>query len=110
MTSPSRVRALQAKGTIHSRVGGGGCLKKPGVSEKGRDTPDVFTQKFTPIPFLHLISRQSLNAPNTVRLRTPHEHQREKETPEPLTSAEASGKGKIRSWERSVQDVTWAGQ
>jgi hypothetical protein len=31
----------------------------------------------------------------TVRLRTPHEHQREKETPEPLTSAGASGKGKI---------------
>ena len=26
----------------------------------------------------------------TVRLRTPHEHQREKETPEPLTSAKAS--------------------
>jgi hypothetical protein len=39
----------------------------------------------------------------TVRLRTPHEHQREKETPEPLTSAKASGKGKIPSWERSVQ-------
>jgi hypothetical protein len=46
----------------------------------------------------------------TVRLRTPHERQREKVTPEPLTSAGASGKGNIPSWERSVQDVTRAGQ
>jgi hypothetical protein len=40
----------------------------------------------------------------TVRLRTPHEHQREKETPEPLTSAKAPGRGKMledygRTWE-----------
>src|SRR5918995_4904144 len=34
----------------------------------------------------------------TVRLRTPHEHQREKETPEPLTSAGASGKGRMPMW------------
>jgi hypothetical protein len=33
----------------------------------------------------------------TVRLRTPHEHQREKETPEPLTSAGASGEGKMHA-------------
>src|SRR5215203_7067622 len=33
----------------------------------------------------------------TVRLRTPHEHQREKETPEPLTSAGASGKGRMQA-------------
>jgi hypothetical protein len=37
----------------------------------------------------------------TVRLRTPHEHQREKETPEPLTSAKASGKGMLPVWRRS---------
>jgi hypothetical protein len=61
----ARARALQAKGTIRSRVGGGGCLKKPGVSEKGPATPDVFTQKFTPIPFLHLKGSQLPNAPNT---------------------------------------------
>src|SRR5215212_2198294 len=40
----------------------------------------------------------------TVRLRTPHEHQREKETPEPLTSAGASGKGKMHA------DTTRAGE
>ena len=34
----------------------------------------------------------------TVRLRTPHEHQREKETPHPLTSAGASGKGRMPMW------------
>ena len=34
----------------------------------------------------------------TVRLRTPHEHQREKDTPEPLTSAKASGKGMQPVW------------
>src|SRR5919112_4136644 len=34
----------------------------------------------------------------TVRLRTPHEHQREKEMPEPLTSAGASGKGRMPMW------------
>jgi hypothetical protein len=37
----------------------------------------------------------------TVRLRTPHEHQREKETPEPLTSAGASGKGRMPMWKRT---------
>jgi hypothetical protein len=37
----------------------------------------------------------------TVRFRTPHEHQREKETPEPLTSAKASGKGMLPVWRRS---------
>jgi hypothetical protein len=37
----------------------------------------------------------------TVRLRTPHEHQREKETPEPLTSAKASGKGMLPVWKRT---------
>jgi hypothetical protein len=34
----------------------------------------------------------------TVRLRTPHEHQREKETPESLTSAKASGKSMLPMW------------
>jgi hypothetical protein len=37
----------------------------------------------------------------TVRLRTPHEHQREKETPEPLTSAGAAGKGRMPMWRRT---------
>src|SRR5688572_4762464 len=40
----------------------------------------------------------------TVRLRTPHEHQREKETPEPLASAGASGKGRMPMWKSPAVD------
>jgi len=42
----------------------------------------------------------------TVRLRTPHEHQREKETPDSLTGAEASGKGRMPS-SRAVYERAW---
>jgi hypothetical protein len=43
------------------------------------------------------------------RLRTTHEHQLEKETPEPLTSAKASGKGKMPGESRRTGEARWPG-
>jgi hypothetical protein len=46
----------------------------------------------------------------TVRLRTPQEHQREKETPEPLTSAGASGKGRMPMWRSPAVECSFVVQ
>ena len=46
----------------------------------------------------------------TVRLRTPHEHQREKETPEPLTSAGASGEGILPTWRSPAVECSFVVQ
>ena len=42
---PSRVRALQAKGTIHSGVGGGGVPKKSRAGGKSGPPPQMFLHK-----------------------------------------------------------------
>jgi hypothetical protein len=46
----------------------------------------------------------------TVRLRTPHEHQLEKETPEPLTSTGASGKGILPTWRNPAVECNFVVQ
>src|SRR5215208_935497 len=89
---------------------GWGSLKKAGLLGNSPRPPRCFYTIPISSPKRQAITLMLQTPEYTVRLRTAHEHQREKETPEPLTSAKASGKGKIPSWERSVQDVTWAGQ
>src|SRR5688500_18927311 len=46
----------------------------------------------------------------TVRIRTPHEHHREKETPEPLTSAKASGEGILPTWRSPAVECSFVVQ